>query len=137
MYRFALLIVAVTLLSGSVSQAASYEKRTGPIVDPILDTGGDVHPYSGSNLESGAYLSGADLSDANLNGASLTGADLFGANLSHANLIGADLKGADLTGANLANADLASATLTGANLHQALLPSAMLSLPVVNGAVVS
>ena len=117
MYRFALLIVAVTLLSGSVSQAASYEKRTGPIVDPILDTGGDVHPYSGSNLESGAYLSGADLSDANLNGASLTGAYL--------------------TGANLANADLASATLTGANLHQALLPSAMLSLPVVNGAVVS
>ncbi len=64
MYRFALLIVAVTLLTSSVAQAASYEKRDGTIVDPILDTGGSPfsgtggipHSYIGANLGPGANL---------------------------------------------------------------------------------
>jgi hypothetical protein len=36
MYRFALLVVAVTLLSGSVAQAASYQQWGGTIIDPIM-----------------------------------------------------------------------------------------------------
>ena len=63
MHRFALLVIFVTLLSGSVAQAASYEKTDGAIVDPILDTSGSTHPYSGDNLEPDANLSlwpGAD-----------------------------------------------------------------------------
>ena len=51
MYRFALLVVAVTLLSGSMARAASYEKTDGAIVDPILDIYGSTHDYSGNNLE--------------------------------------------------------------------------------------
>ena len=41
-------------------------------------------------LEAGAYLAGADLTDANLADANLAGADLTGANLADANLAGAD-----------------------------------------------
>jgi uncharacterized protein YjbI with pentapeptide repeats len=44
-------------------------------------------------------LSGADLSEANLSGANLLGADLSEANLSGANLSGADLSEANLSGA--------------------------------------
>ena len=78
MYRFALLVVAVTLLSGSVAQAASYEMTSGTIVDPILDTSGNTHPYSGGDLEPNAGLANADLSEAYLHDAVLTGADLTG-----------------------------------------------------------
>jgi hypothetical protein len=53
---------------------------------------------------SGANLSGADLNRAYLSGANLSGADLSGANLSGANLSGANLSGADLSGANLSGA---------------------------------
>ena len=106
MYRFSLLVVAVTLLTGSVTQAARY-KTDGTFVDPIVDTGGWEHRYSRVNLEPDADLNGAYLSNAGLAGSTLSGATLTGA------------------------------TLTGANLHQALLPSVMLSLPVVNGAVVT
>ena len=76
MRRFALVVIAVALLSGSVAQAASYQATNGDIVDPILDTSGSLHGYSGNNLEPGANLSGANLTDANLYGAFLTNADL-------------------------------------------------------------
>jgi len=87
MHRFALLVIFVTLLSGSMAQAASYEKTDGTIVDPIMDTGGSPHSYSGNNLEPNANLtyanlSMADLTDANLNGATLTSATLTGATFS-------------------------------------------------------
>jgi len=65
---------------------------------------------------SGAYLSYANLSDADLRGADLSDADLRGANLRGANLSGADLRGANLRGANLIDADLRGADLRGANL---------------------
>ena len=52
----------------------------------------------------GAYLSGADLSDADLRGAYLSGADL-----SDADLRGAYLSGADLRDAGLSDADLSGA----------------------------
>jgi len=140
MYGFALLVVAVTLLSGSVAQAARYKKTDGTFVDPILDTGSWEHRYSGVNLEPNA-----DLTNANLTGVSSGG--IVGSpftlpanwQLTSGYLIGpqANLTAAALTGATLSGATLTGATLTGANLHQALLPSAMPSLPVVNGAVVT
>jgi hypothetical protein len=68
---------------------------------------------------SGAYLSGADLRDANLSGANLRGADLRDANLSGANLSGADLRDADLSDANLSDANLRGADLSGAYLSGA------------------
>ena len=71
MYRFALLIVAVTLLVGSVAQAASYETKKGTIEDSIMDTGKAPHSYSENNLEVGAYLANANLTGANLTGANL------------------------------------------------------------------
>ena len=123
MYRFALLIVAVTLLSGSVAQAASYKKTDGAIVDPIMDTDGSPHSYSGNNLEPNADLTDADLSHAYLYGAdledaNLANADLGSAELSYANLTYANLTGATLTGAYLMGADLDDATFsTGTTLY--------------------
>ena len=68
---------------------------------------------------SGANLSGADLSYADLSGANLRGADLSYADLSGANLRGADLSYADLSDANLRGADLSYANPSGANLSGA------------------
>ena len=51
-----------------------------------------------------AYLTFANLTDANLAGANLTYADLRGANLNVANLLGANLNVANLRGAYLAGA---------------------------------
>ncbi len=53
-----------------------------------MTTSGNLHPYSGSNLEPFANLYGADLNGAVLTDANLTGANLTGANLSNANLDG-------------------------------------------------
>jgi len=121
MYRFALLIVAVTLLTSSVAQAASYRRLGGAIVDPIMDTGGNPHSYSGNNLKSDADLTGADLTHAHLIWAKLYSADLTDANLTYANLwyahLGyANLTNADLTGANLTDATLTNTILTAATL---------------------
>jgi hypothetical protein len=134
------------LFTGSVSQAASYQKIDGTIVDPILYAYGPPHSYSGNDLEPNAYLSSADLRYTNMQQVDLSGADLRYADLRYADLRYADLRYADLlvvdlgeaklTDADLTGLDLTSATLTGANLHQALLPSAMPSLPLINGAVV-
>jgi uncharacterized protein YjbI with pentapeptide repeats len=79
----------------------------------------------------GFALSGADLSQADLNSTHLVHADLSYADLSSTELIsaylsGADLSGANLSGANLTNAELFSANLAAANLTQAKLPSAKL-----------
>ena len=111
MRRFVLVIIAVTLLSGSVAQAASYLKRDGTIVDPILNTSGISHSYSGNDL-----APGADLTNANLRGADLTDAFLWLANLTNAILYNANLSDANLTNADLTNADLTSAILHSENL---------------------
>ncbi|MGP4914051.1 pentapeptide repeat-containing protein, partial [Hafnia alvei] len=101
---------------------------------------------SGANLSdadlSGAYLSGANLRDADLSGADLIGANLSDANLSDANLSGAnlrdaDLSGAYLSGANLSDADLSGANLIGANLSDANLSDANLSGANLRGANLS
>ncbi len=66
-----------------------------------------------------ADLSGADLSDANLDGVDLRGADLSDANLRGADLCGADLRGVDLHEADLSDANLCYAYLCGADLRGA------------------
>jgi uncharacterized protein YjbI with pentapeptide repeats len=74
-------------------------------------------------------LTGANLSQAELNSAYLFAADLTGANLSEANMENAHLSLATLTNANLSqanliNANFQSATLTGANLTGAIVRQA-------------
>jgi uncharacterized protein YjbI with pentapeptide repeats len=91
---------------------------------------------SGADL-SGAYLSGADLRGADLRGAYLSGADLSGADLRGAYLSGADLSGADLSGADLSGADLRGAYLSGADLSGADLRGAYLSGADLRGAYLS
>ena len=117
--RFFLAMVLTALLTGSVAEAASYQKKDRTIVDPILDRSGVTHSHSGANLEPGADLTYANLLHADLTGANLTDADLTGASLNNANLTGAILHNADLT-----DALLRSANLTGANLRYANLTSA-------------
>ena len=73
---------------------------------------------------SGANLREADLREADLRGANLREADLSWSNLRGANLREADLSGADLSGANLREADLSEADLSEADLRGAELMSA-------------
>jgi hypothetical protein len=114
MHKLALILFSALWLASSSAFAASYQQIDGTIVDPIQLVGGGDHPHSGSNLEPGAVLFGADLSNANL-----TGADLSNATLALASLTGATLAGATLAGADLLAADLSGADLTGANLTNA------------------
>ena len=76
-----------------------FEKENNSIKDTLMEA-----IKSGANLSyaklSGANLSGANLSYADLSYANLSGANLRGADLSYANLSGADLRGADLSYAN-------------------------------------
>ena len=86
-----------------------------------------------------AYLSGADLSGADLSYAALSGADLSNADLSYAALrcaalSGADLSYADLSNADLSGADLSYADLRGADLSYADLSNADLSNAYLSGA---
>src|SRR5204863_6383667 len=83
-------------------------------------------------LLSGAILTNAQLDDALLSGAILTNAHGLGANLSgawlqHANLTHTRLDLANLSRANLGNANLTDANLSGANLSEAVLIGANLS----------
>ena len=135
-YRFTLLVVFVTLLGGSIVQAASYEKTDGTIV-PILNIYGSPHSYSGNNLEPFANLFGADLSFANLIDANLTNAILIDANLDYANLDIANLTNANLTFASLLGANLTVASLLGANLTSANLYGANLTNAILDGATFS
>jgi len=153
------------VVSGSVANAASYQKYDFSIVDTILytaDAGGGVHPYSGVDLRSYTDLSGAQLGSAylfqarleasNLSGAVLDSAYLYdawldSANLSDASLVGANLRtawidSADLSGADLSDTDLTSvwlgsADLSSANLGGAKLPYAYLGLADLTDADVS
>jgi uncharacterized protein YjbI with pentapeptide repeats len=88
---------------------------------------------SGANL-GGAYLSGANLGGANLGNVNLSGANLSGANLGNVNLSGANLGGANLSDANLGGANLSGANLSGANLSDAYLIDANFSGAYLGGA---
>jgi len=82
---------------------------------------------------SGANLTEANLTDADLAYAALTGANLYGATLTDADLAGANLYGATLTGATLTGANLMGANLTGAYLAGADLTGANMWNTVGNG----
>ena len=124
---FFLAMVLTGLLTGSVAEAASYQKKDGTIVDPILDRLGLTDSYSGPNLEPDANLRLADLGYADLTGADLTGAYLTGAYLRYTDLTDADLTNADLYSANLTGAKLWDANLTDADLSKANLQIADLN----------
>ena len=72
-------------------------------------------------------LSGANLTNINIESAKLSFADLSGASLLGANLARADLSMARLSRAILGGANLTEANLLGANLSRARLPGANLS----------
>lgn len=83
---------------------------------------------------SGLWLAGIDLSEANLSGVNLTGANLNHANLTNANLSKASLVGANLNGANLSGAILHEANLNGASLFETTLTGTDLSAAYMGGA---
>ena len=97
-----------------------------PDANPIYTTWGNLHTYSGTDLQPGAVASGAylpssdlslaDLSGATLNGSTLSNSILVFADLSNANLIGANLNGGNLRFANFENASLAGTQFSNANL---------------------
>ncbi len=127
-----LVLAAVLVLVAGGAQASSYLQIGGTVVDPILTMTGAVHPYSGTNLQpdanlSGAILPGADLSNANLSNANLDIANLSGAWMSNANLFDASLGSANLSYAYLYYANLTNANLSDANLSNASLDIANLS----------
>ena len=117
-----LILVALVTLASSSAFAASYQRTDGTIVDPIQcwDFGcvGN-HPYSGNNLEPGADLDGANMSNADLINANMSNANLTSAFMTFANLTSAFLINANLTSAFLTNANLTNANLTNANLTNA------------------
>jgi len=132
-------MVLTALLTGSVAEAASYKRKDGTIVNPIMDIYGRRLSYWGQNLERSADLRYATLSDANLTGAELREANLYNANLTNANLHNANLTNAKLTNANLYRAtlyyaDLSDANLIGANLTEARLYQADLTNADLYGA---
>ena len=79
-------VFLVTCITSALTEAASYQKTDGTIVDPIMDTNDSPHSYSGVNLESHANLTDAELRLANLYRADLRYADLRDADLTSANL---------------------------------------------------
>ncbi len=134
-----LVLAAVLVLVAGGAQASSYLQIGGTVVDPILTMTGAVHPYSGTNLQpdanlSGAILPGADLTGANLSNANLSNADLYYANLWDANLGSANLSDANLSYANLTNANLWDANLSNADLWDANLSYANLIGASLTGA---
>ena len=95
-HRLRSVVFFVTCFTGSFAQAASYQKRDGTLVEPILDTSGSTHPYDWTNL--GPH---ADAPFSRLDNADLLNADLLNAGLDHAKM-----SGTVMTGANLDRADL-------------------------------
>jgi uncharacterized protein YjbI with pentapeptide repeats len=118
-------VFLIAAFAASTVDAASYQKRDGTILDPIMNYYySEPLSCSGANLEpyadlTGANLALADLTNANLSDAKLTDAKLTGGDLSGANLEGANLNWADLTGVNLTNANLSGANLSGLYWHSA------------------
>jgi len=102
----------------------------------VTELGRKIEMLKEENRCVACELSGADLSDLDLQGADLERSDLSGVNLREvdlreANLKGAvlrkaDLRSADLRGVDLYKADLSYADLTGADVEGALLDSAEL-----------
>ena len=134
---FFLAMILTGLLTGSVSQSASYKTRDGTTVNPILDNFSNAHDYSGPNLRPNANLTGADLTGADLHNADLHNANLFRANLTGVDLAFATLSEADLSDANLTYADLANANLFNVNLFNVNLTNANLAYATLYHAILA
>ena len=109
-------IITIWAITGATAQADSYRRTDGPTALSILSTSGDLHAYSGIDLESGVLASGAYLPSSNLTLADLSGATLNGSTLTNSILIFADFKNANLIGANLNGGNLRFASFEGASL---------------------
>lgn len=122
----ALLAATVWVITGVTAQATSYRLTDSPTARIILSTSGEIHAYSGQDLQSGVTAPGtylpssnlfqADLSAAILNGSTLTNSILAHADFSNANLIGANLSGGNLRFANFENASMSGTELMNTNL---------------------
>ena len=122
----ALLAATISVITGATAQANSYRLTGSPTARTILSTSGEIHAYSGQDLQSGVVAPGtylpsidlfqADLSGAVLNGSTLTNSILTHADFSNANLIGANLNGGNLRFANFENASLDGAQFTNTDL---------------------
>jgi hypothetical protein len=96
--------------------------------------------------ESGLWLDGLDLNEAQLDeiqapharwrGVNLQGADLRNACLHDADLRGSNLRNADLSGADLRYCDLSDADLSGANLNGTMLEGANLGKQNLDSAAI-
>ena len=86
-------VFLLTCITSALTEAASYQKTDGTIVDPIQNSYPNLHHhrYTGRNLEPSANLRYADLYYADLTNANLTEAYLTDANLTDANLTNASL----------------------------------------------
>ena len=150
MRMLALILISAISLASSSAFAASYQyyaHNFGPnfiycqscIIDPIQNVFGGNHSYSGINLEPGANLTNANLSNAYLwevdllgtvlSDANFSGANLQRAHLTNANLSDANFSGANLAAANLYDANLSGADLTGANLTEAFALGSIFGAP--------
>ena len=96
------------------------DRAAGETFPPAYIYGRSSLDLSGAML-SAAKLSGADLSHDNLSGADLTGCDLHQADLSGANLQGAHLWRSNLSRANFNGAKMAGCTLGRTNLSNSAL----------------
>ena len=119
-----LLVGIITNLPGLTPTQLSITNQTSRLLNN--------KPLINKDLQQGAYLKAANLSNKDLSGVNLAYAELSYANLAGANLTQANLEGAHLTHANLSNANLDkanlrntwlfSANLSGASLNGTLLP---------------
>ena len=92
----ALVLVAVLLVAvASTASAASYVQTNGTFIDPIQNTFGGDHSYSGTDLGPGVDLTSANLASADLTNAALTSAGLRGVNLRGPNRRGPEVRGPD------------------------------------------
>lgn len=95
---------------------------------------GNIRRLNRGSVHERIRLTEAYLSGANLSGAELRRSDLWGTILSSAHLGGADLQHANLAGSNLENAVLEQADLSESDLRGALMKDADLSRARLEGA---
>ena len=74
-------VFLVTCITSTLTEAASYQKTVGTIVDPILAVNDGPYFYSGPDIQPEADLTGAHLRDADVRHANLTDALLAYADL--------------------------------------------------------
>ena len=115
-----------TNLSGTdLGQATLSGVESGRItatVKPLLPSGWVLK--KGYVVGSGAYLNGANLSNANLAGLDLSSTNLAAADLNSANLTGTDMDSSDLSQADFTNANLSNGSAKNANLSESTLGGA-------------